>query len=223
MDLPDPQEVMALARRLAPEGVRLKIGPRFVLAGGTSLVCELVAEGPEVFLDLKFHDIPAAVANAVHGAASLGVRWLTLHASGGREMMKQAVAAARECQGPRLLAVTVLTSLDPGDLSELGFARGPAEQVESLARMAVECGVDGLVCSPLEVGRLREVLGPEPYLVCPGVRPAGSEKGDQKRVATPADAVGAGADLLVVGRPVVRAADPMAAVREIVASLPDRG
>ncbi|SDG30703.1 orotidine-5'-phosphate decarboxylase [Limimonas halophila] len=195
----------------------LKLGSEFFTAHGPEGVRAVAGDAP-VFLDLKFHDIPNTVAGAVRAAAPMQPCWLTVHASGGREMMAAAVQAAHRGEPPvGVLAVTVLTSLDDGDLSRLGQATPSLDQVRRLAALAAEAGVDGLVCSPREIEVVRAEVGPDLTLVVPGIRPAGSDAGDQKRAATPADAVAAGADILVVGRPVTRAADPGAAARAIAA------
>jgi orotidine-5'-phosphate decarboxylase len=181
--------------------------------------------GPDVFLDLKFHDIPNTVAEAVVEAARLGVRFVDLHASGGPAMMVAARArVARACRMERLrrpvmLAVTVLTSLDTADLAAIGVSATPERQVMRLARLAARSGMDGVVCSPREIAALRRALGRRLTIVTPGIRPPGTAAGDQKRVLTPREAVAAGADYLVVGRPVLQAADPVAAVRAIAADM----
>jgi orotidine-5'-phosphate decarboxylase len=215
LDLPSSEAALEMAARLRPVTNRFKVGLELFAAAGPPVVRALVEEGDEVFLDLKLHDIPNTVAGAVRSMARLGVSWATMHASGGPAMMEAAAAAARESGGVRLLGVTVLTSLDASDLERTGVPATPAEQVERLARLALDSGADGLVCSPADAPRLREVLGAEPVLVCPGVRPAGSDTGDQKRVATPARAIESGATYLVVGRPVTGADDPLEAARRI--------
>ena len=219
LDVPTPGEAVALARRLAPLRPRFKVGPFLFLRGGPELVRRLVGEGHEVFLDLKLHDIPAVVAGGVRGAAELGVGWLTLHAAGGAAMLRAAAEASAQAGGPRLLAVTVLTSLAAEDLPAIGVTRPLPEQAEALARLAVAQGVHGVVCSAEEVSRLRAALGPGPLLVCPGIRPAGAERQDQKRVATAAAALAAGASLLVVGRPVTGAPDPEQALRSLLCEM----
>ncbi len=174
--------------------------------------------GVEVFLDLKLHDIPETVERAVASAGELGVRYLTLHAAGGGKMLERAARRAEQ-SGIVVLAVTVLTSLDAADLSAIGVERSPADQALALGRLAKDSGCGGLVCSVAEVGRLRQELGPELVLVTPGIRPAGGGGDDQKRVGTPGDAIRSGASLLVVGRPIRDAADPLAAARAIVAEI----
>jgi orotidine-5'-phosphate decarboxylase len=221
LDTPDPARAAAWARALAPEVGLVKVGLELFVSEGPRAVAGIAAAGAPVFLDLKLHDIPNTVAGAVRSANALGVAMLTIHAAGGTAM----VAAAREAaeaagaSRPMILAVTVLTSLGAADLAAAGVAGGPAQQVLRLARLAVEAGADGLVCSPLEVGPLRDALGPGIPLVVPGIRPAGADAGDQKRVMTPAEAVAAGADWLVIGRPITGAADPAAAARAIAAGL----
>jgi orotidine-5'-phosphate decarboxylase len=183
-----------------------------------------IATRAPVFLDLKLHDIPNTVAGAVRALAPLGPAMLTLHAAGGPAMVAAAREAAEASAGggvrPALLAVTVLTSLDAASLAATGVAGGTVQQVLRLARLALEAGADGLVCSPQEVARIRDAFGAAPLLVVPGVRPAGHATGDQARTATPAEAVAAGADWIVVGRPITGAADPIAAARAIAESLP---
>ncbi|WP_165943555.1 orotidine-5'-phosphate decarboxylase [Roseicella aquatilis] len=221
IDTADPARAAALARALAPRCGALKLGLELFTAEGPGAVRAMAAEAP-VFLDLKLHDIPNTVAGAVRSLLPLRPAMLTLHASGGGAM----VAAAREAaeragaDRPILLAVTVLTSLDAATLAATGVAGGPVQQVLRLARVALEAGADGLVCSPREVARLRDAFGQAPMLVVPGVRPAGSAAGDQARTATPAEAVAAGADWIVVGRPITGAADPAAAAVAIAESLP---
>jgi orotidine-5'-phosphate decarboxylase len=178
------------------------------------------ALGRPVFLDLKLHDIPATVEGAARSAAATGAALLTVHAAGGPEMVRAAVRGAGP--GVRVLAVTVLTSLDAAAFEEIGLAGPPEAAVVRLARLAVGAGAGGLVCSPQEVAAVRAAVGPGPLLVVPGVRPAGAALGDQARVATPAQAVGAGADVIVVGRPLRDAPDPVAAARAIAAELPAR-
>jgi orotidine-5'-phosphate decarboxylase len=209
-----------LALALAPRTGLLKIGLELFCTGGPVVVTRIAEQAP-VFLDLKLHDIPNTVAGAVRSLLPLRPAMLTLHAGGGPAM----IAAAREAAElagaarPMLLAVTVLTSMDAATLSEIGVAGGPVQQVLRLARMALAAGADGLVCSPQEVACIRDAHGAAPFLVVPGVRPAGSAIGDQARVATPAEAIAAGADWLVIGRPITGAADPAAAAEAIAASL----
>jgi orotidine-5'-phosphate decarboxylase len=177
----------------------------------------LIARGHSIFLDLKFHDIPNTVAGAVRSAAALGVRMVNVHAAGGPAMLEAARGALDGVANPpELLAVTVLTSMDQAQLNVAGVDRTPGKQVELLARMSLEAGIRGFVCSPEEVARLRTMTGPEGVLVIPGIRPAGGAVGDQRRIATPAEALRAGASYLVVGRPITQAADPADAAQKIL-------
>jgi orotidine-5'-phosphate decarboxylase len=217
LDVPASADIAPLVHRLGHSVSYYKVGLELFCAGGPEVLLPLQMAGKQVFLDLKLHDIPRTVARAVTTASRHGVQWLTLHAAGGRAMLREAAAAARDLgpSAPRLLAVTLLTSLDARDLEDLGVSRTPADQVLRLAEMAVACGIDGVVASPSETAALRRALGPHPLLVIPGIRPAGAAAGDQKRVGTPADAVRAGASFLVVGRPILEASDPAAAARAI--------
>jgi len=203
----------ALADRLDPASCRVKIGKELFTQCGPAAVQALTRRGFEVFLDLKFHDIPHTVAGACRAAADLGCWMVNIHASGGRAMMESAAAALTgRAQRPLLIAVTVLTSLDNVALAEVGIDDGAGEQVVRLATLAAGCGLDGVVCSPLEISALRACVEPEFVLVTPGVRPLGTDHDDQVRIATPSAAIRAGASYLVVGRPITRAADPAAAV-----------
>ncbi len=210
-------EAEPFARAVAPEVGLLKVGLELFAAEGPLAVRRAAELGRPVFLDLKLHDIPNTVEGAARGAAACGASLLTVHASGGPTMIRAAVRGAGE--GVRVLAVTVLTSLDARALDEVGLAGPPREAVLRLARMAVVAGAHGLVCSPLEVAAVRAAVGAGTLLVVPGIRPVGAALGDQARVATPHAAVAAGADVLVVGRPLRDAADPAAAAREIAGSL----
>jgi orotidine-5'-phosphate decarboxylase len=185
-------------------------------AAGNSIVQQLRDRGFNVFLDLKLHDIPNTVAGAVRSATQAGASLLTIHASGGAAMMSAAAEAASAPGSPRLLAVTVLTSMDANQLAGIGIAASPAEQVLRLARLAQASGIDGMVCSAEEVATLRRETGPDTLLVIPGIRPAGSAMEDQKRIATPAQAIAYGASMLVVGRPITRANNPAVAARMIL-------
>ena len=218
LDFPNAQQALALIDKLDGATRWFKIGLELFIAEGSPLVAEVQRRGYSVFLDLKLHDIPNTVASAVHTVARLGVEMVTVHAAGGPEMLTAAVEAACT-NGPAILAVTVLTSMDTAQLQATGIATNAASQVERLAKMAIACGVQGLVSSPNEVASLRGQLGSKPLLVIPGIRPEGSETGDQKRVATPAAAIAAGASYLVVGRPITRAPDPAAATRAILANM----
>ena len=223
LDLPDRPALLAMARRVAPEAGFLKLGLEAFVAEGPSLVRELVATGSDVFLDLKLHDIPNTVGRAAAAAATTGAAILNCHASGGSEMMRafgdQARAAASKAglEVPRLIAVTVLTSLDAAALAAIGLDGSPREAAVRLAVLARESGLDGVVCSPEEITAIRAACGRDFLLVVPGVRPKGAAPGDQKRVATPEAAIRAGADILVVGRPITGAPDPAAAARAIAA------
>lgn len=220
LDTDDPAEALRLATELGSSVGAVKVGLTSFMGGGPALVADL-RNGNKVFLDLKLHDIPAQVAGAVGAINTLGVSFTTVHASGGRAMLTAAADAA--APGLTLLAVTVLTSLGDWDLTEIGMSYAPEDAVLRLTELALSCGVRGLVCSPLEVGRIRDRFGPHsdggPYLVVPGIRPEGVEKADQQRTLTPTEALDAGADLLVVGRPITAAEDPAAAARAIVDSL----
>jgi orotidine-5'-phosphate decarboxylase len=214
LDTADLDRLRTLAAALGPEVGVLKVGLEAFAAHGRSAVRQAAAHAP-VFLDLKLHDIPATVAGATRAAAGEGVALLTVHASGGPAMVE---AAARAAADVAVLAVTVLTSLDDEALAAVGQPPA-AEQVLRLSRLAVEAGAAGLVCAPTDVAAVRQAVGAEPLLVTPGVRPAGIGADDQARVATPRAALEAGADLLVVGRPLTTADDPAAAARAVLADL----
>jgi orotidine-5'-phosphate decarboxylase len=217
VDRPDTTGAVALARALSGHVGGIKLGLEFFCASGPDGIRAVAAEGLPIFLDLKLHDIPNTVAGAVRSALALQPAMLTLHASGGRAMLEAAVEAKNSLQASTLLlAVTVLTSLDDRDLHSLGVAGAAAEQVERLAELAIAAGVDGLVCSPHEITRLRRVIPLSVKLVVPGIRPAGAAGDDQKRVMTPAQALDAGADVLVIGRPITAATDPAAAARAMM-------
>jgi orotidine-5'-phosphate decarboxylase len=217
LDVDEAARAEALVERLSPVAGVFKVGSQLFTAAGPGLVRSLVSRGLGVFLDLKFHDIPNTVSRSVAAAGRLGVSLLTVHGLGGREML-EAAAQARP-PGVRLLAITVLTSHMPAGLPQVGIAGGLIEQVERLALLARECGLDGVVASPHEVTRLRAACGPGFLLVTPGIRPSGAPAADQARSATPAEALRAGADYLVVGRPIIGAADPAAAARAILAEI----
>lgn len=218
LDFPDAANALALVVQLDPGLCRLKVGKELFTAAGPDFVRALVARGFDVFLDLKFHDIPNTVAAACRAAAELGVWMLNVHASGGRRMMiaaQQALLDAPQHERPLLIAVTVLTSMSAEDLGEVGVVDAPADQVLRLARLAQDCRLDGVVCSAHEATLLRADLGTDFRLVTPGIRPAGVDAGDQRRVMTPAEALRAGATDLVIGRPITAAADPLAALKQI--------
>ncbi len=225
LDLADPARARTLATLLAPEVGMFKVGKQLFVNAGPDVVRMIHDLGGEVFLDLKFHDIPDTVAAAAVEATRLGVRLFNVHASGGLEMMRQTAAAVEEVCGkedlrrPSVLGVTVLTSLDEADLETLGIPGGVPAQVARLAGTAQEAGLAGVVCSAREVPDVRRACGESFMLVTPGIRPAGQQAGDQKRVMTPGDAVRAGIDFIVVGRPITRADDPVAAARSVVADM----
>ena len=216
LDFPDAASALALVDRLDPALCRLKVGKELFTVAGPDLVRTLAARGYEVFLDLKFHDIPNTVAAACRAAAGLGVWMMNVHASGGRRMMQAAREALAELpRRPLLIGVTVLTSMSAEDLAETGIDAEPAAQVLRLASLTQACGLDGVVCSAQEAALLRARLGEGFRLVTPGIRPAGSETGDQRRVMTPMQAMAAGATDLVIGRPITAAADPVKVLQSI--------
>lgn len=216
LDHPAQASALEMAARLDPRRCRVKVGKELFTRAGPAVVEALAARGFEVFLDLKFHDIPRTVAGACRAAADLGAWMINVHASGGTAMMEAARAATGRGPGaPLLVAVTVLTSLDEADLAELGVAATPAAQAVRLAALAEAAGLDGVVCSPSDLARLRAAFAPPFLAVTPGVRPRGSDAGDQKRIATPAAAIAAGASHLVIGRPITEAPDAMAALAAI--------
>ncbi|WP_338115940.1 orotidine-5'-phosphate decarboxylase [Thiocystis violacea] len=220
LDYSDETPALALIERLDPSRCRLKVGKELFTRLGPAFVARLQRQGFEIFLDLKFHDIPNTVAAACAAAADLGVWMVNVHVSGGARMME---AARERLNGfdrpPLLIGVTVLTSLDRDDLASIGCPGAPHERVLALARLGQGAGLDGVVCSPLEAADVRAALGSGFRLVTPGVRPLGTEAGDQKRIMTPPEAMAAGADYLVIGRPITLAPDPLAALVEIERSL----
>ena len=220
LDYPDRVTAMALVERLQPGLCRLKVGKELFTRAGPQLVEDLAVRGFEVFLDLKFHDIPNTVASACHAAADLGVWMLNVHALGGERMLLAArEGCARAGREPLLVAVTILTSMDAQDLAAIGLAGSPQENVLRLATLVHGCGLDGVVCSSRETAVLRERIGPGFLLVTPGIRPAGSQQDDQRRVMTPQQAISSGASYLVIGRPVTRADDPVSVLRTINSEL----
>jgi orotidine-5'-phosphate decarboxylase len=221
LDFPDTRPAFDLLSQIDPEQCRVKIGKEMFTRAGPAFVEKVTAQGFQVFLDLKYHDIPNTVAAACAAAADLGVWMLNVHASGGRKMMTLAAERLAALSGdrPLLIAVTILTSLAQEDIAEIGYPGTPAENVSRLAALAEQSGLDGVVCSPLEVDALRAERGAGFRLVTPGVRPAGADKDDQKRIMTPGDAIRAGASYLVVGRPVTAAADPLASLQAINAEV----
>jgi orotidine-5'-phosphate decarboxylase len=217
LDVSGQEKALALVAQLGESVSFYKVGKELFTAVGPSLVRDLVAGGKKVFLDLKFHDIPNTVAGAVHSAAALGVSLLTVHASGGSKMLEAAAqAAAQSAAKPTVLAVTVLTSLASADLAEVGVSGSVEEQVLRLAGLAIRAGCGGIVASAQEAARLRQALGGGFTLVTPGIRPAGAVAADQARVVTPGDAIRAGANFLVVGRPITAADDPRHAAQAIL-------
>jgi orotidine-5'-phosphate decarboxylase len=217
LDVSDRAAATELVGQLENSCQWFKVGLELYTAAGPAIVEMLARRGHSVFLDLKLHDIPNTVAAAVRSASSLGVRMLTLHSLGGAAMLSAARTALDGVSDPpQLLAVTVLTSMDQAQLQGVGVDRSPAKQVELLARMAQGAGIRGFVCSPQEVASLRALCGPEGVLVIPGIRPADAAKGDQKRIATPAEALRLGASFLVVGRPITQAPDPAQAAEAIL-------
>ncbi|MDZ7662771.1 orotidine-5'-phosphate decarboxylase [Thiohalophilus sp.] len=220
LDYANAREALAFVDKVSPERCRLKVGKELFTAEGPQLVRELVRRDFEVFLDLKFHDIPNTVARACAAAAELGVWMINVHTLGGSKMMQAArEAVARSANKPLLIGVTILTSMGADDLHEIGLSGEPGDNVEKLAALAAQSGLDGVVCSPQELSSLRRQLPAGFQLVTPGIRPAGSASGDQTRIMTPADAMTAGSTHLVIGRPITRADDPMQALEEIEHSL----
>lgn len=217
LDLPDRESALKILDGLRGKLEWVKIGLQMYLKYGADFVREVSGMGFKIFLDLKLFDIPNTVASAVENVSALPVSMLTIHASGGREMMRRAVESAAE-RNPELLilGVTVLTSFDADSLAETGVELEPEWQVEKLAKLAVDSGLKGLVCSPLEIEGLRSILPEDTVLVTPGIRPSGSSADEQKRIMTPADAARAGSDFIVVGRPILKAENPAFAVSKIL-------
>ncbi|EII1030906.1 orotidine-5'-phosphate decarboxylase [Salmonella enterica] len=221
LDYHERDKALAFVDKIDPRDCRLKVGKEMFTLFGPQLVRDLQQRGFDVFLDLKFHDIPNTTARAVAAAADLGVWMVNVHASGGARMM----AAARDAlapfgkDAPLLIAVTVLTSMETSDLRDLGVTLSPAEHAERLARLTQQCGLDGVVCSAQETVRFKQVFGAAFKLVTPGIRPAGSEAGDQRRIMTPEQALSAGVDYMVIGRPVTQSVDPAQTLKDINASL----
>lgn len=216
LDVPSAKEAAAAVREIGDAVSFYKVGLELFIADGPAVLDALKGEGKRIFLDLKLHDIPRTVERAVESCMKFGVELLTLHASGSKAMIESAAKAVREAKSnTKLLAVTVLTSMDQSDLDILGVTRPMQEQVVALGAMAIAAGAHGLVCSPKEVVALRRAIGAEPWLITPGVRPAGGDVGDQKRVATPGQAIRDGSTHLVIGRPILDASDKRAAARAI--------
>ena len=225
LDVPSAEQALKLAAQIAPAVGAFKIGKELFVAAGPDIVKRIRATGASVFLDLKFHDIPNTVAKAVASAVRLDVQMLTIHTSGGGEMMRAAEKSAQDTAkslglpAPLVLGVTVLTSMDGNALTEIGCDSNLGHQVERLAMLAVKSGLRGLVCSPLEIADLRQILPLEMQLVTPGIRTGAEKADDQKRTLTPREAVQAGANWLVIGRPIYAAENPRAAAEKILSSL----
>jgi len=221
LDYDNRDSALAFVDRIDPQDCRLKVGKEMFTRYGPQLIRDLHQRGFDVFLDLKFHDIPNTTARAVATAADLGVWMVNVHATGGARMMN----AAREAlvsfgnDAPLLIAVTVLTSMESSDLADLGVMSTPADYAAKLARLTQQCGLDGVVCSAQEAVRFKQELGQSFKLITPGIRPAGSDAGDQRRIMTPEEAQTAGVDYMVIGRPVTQSADPLLTLRTINASL----
>jgi len=220
LDFADAESATAFVNTLKPELCRLKVGKELFAVAGPEFVSGLVKSGFDVFLDLKYHDIPNTVAKAVQAAARLGVWMVNVHALGGRKMMQAAQAALAEFDNrPLLIAVTVLTSMEQEDLAEIGLSGTPKENVLCLAALAQSAGLDGVVCSAQEASVLRQALGDDFCLVTPGIRPQGSALNDQKRIMTPKEAMDAGSSYLVIGRPITKSPEPLKVLKDINNSL----
>ena|SRR5581483_4837264 len=225
LDVPEAESALELAAQLSPVVGAFKIGGELFTSAGPEIVRRIRATGAKVFLDLKFHDIPNTVAKSVAAATRLDVQMLTIHTGGGLEMMQAAEQSAQQTarqagrEAPLVLGVTVLTSMNSNTLSEVGAQANVGHQVERLANLAMKAGLRGLVCSPLEIAALRQVLPSQMQLVTPGIRTGKEKADDQKRTLSPKEALAAGADWLVIGRPIYAAPNPRAAAEEIVASL----
>lgn len=223
IDTPNPKRAAALIKAVRPYIGGLKLGLEFISANGPRGVSAVVKTGIPVFADVKFHDIPNTVAGAVRAMARLGVAMINVHAAGGPAMLRAAMQAAATVKPrPRIIGVTMLTSLTPADLAATGVQGTPLEQVVRLAKLCRDCKLDGVVCSALEAAAVREACGPNFIIVTPGMRMKGAGKDDQQRVLTPRDAIKAGANVLVIGRPITAAADPAAAARAIFQHLGGR-
>jgi len=219
LDFPDEKSTMQLVDQLEPSLCRLKVGKELFTRCGPGIVRQLVSKGYDVFLDLKFHDIPNTVARACEAAAELGVWMLNVHSMGGLAMMQAARQAIRGDDAPMLIAVTLLTSNDENDLASLGIKQSPAEFVSHLAGMAQQAGLDGVVCSAQEASPLKQKYGNNFKLVTPGIRLQTNSSDDQKRVVTPKQAIGNGADYLVIGRPITESKDPCKVLRTILSEI----
>ncbi len=225
LDVSSPAEIAPIIHQIPKEIDFFKVGLELFCAEGPSILHAISSEGKRLFLDLKLHDIPRTVARAVQSASKHRVHLLTVHACGGKQMLRDAAQAARDMgpEAPKLLAVTALTSLDESDLCDLGIQRTPADHVLRMADLALSCGIDGLVSSAQEVKKLREQFGPNPILVTPGIRLHAGAAGDQKRTGSPAQAVRDGSSYLVVGRPILEAPDPAAAAKAILDDMKSAG
>jgi len=222
LDFATEAEALNLVDQLSPEHCRLKVGKQMFTRLGPAFVKKLTAKDFDIFLDLKFYDIPNTVAGACASAADLGVWMVNLHASGGRKMMEAAAnRLAQLSHAPSLIAVTILTSMGQEDIAEIGFTGSPADNVLRLAQLTHDCGLDGVVCSPLEVATIRQDVGSNFQLITPGVRPASASLDDQQRVMTPKDALTAGSSFLVIGRPITAAIDPMQSLQDIFNEISD--
>lgn len=223
LDYPNAAAARAMVEKLLPQNPGFKVGLELFVAEGPAFVRELSARGAEIFLDLKFHDIPNTVAGAIRSASELGVSYFNVHCGGGGEMLRAAAhardAAAKNGRKTKLLGVTVLTSLDDLGVQEIGFSRSASAQVKHFVELAQECGLDGVVCSAHELPLVKQLAGPDFLTMIPGIRPAGSDVGDQKRTMTPKEAASAGAHCLVIGRPITGAPDPAEALRKVYAEL----
>ena len=221
LDVPSTEAMLPVIETIGESIDFYKVGLELYIAEGPAVLQPLKDQGKRIFLDLKLHDIPRTVERAVKSAARHGVDLLTVHASGGRPMLEAAAAAAAEFgdNRPRLLAITALTSLDQSDLTDIGVQRSVSDHAAALAELAISSGIDGIVCSPLEATAMRQRLGPDALIVTPGVRPAGGDVGDQKRVATPGNAAKAGATHLVIGRPILQAEAPAEAAKSIISEV----
>ena len=218
LDFSSAEDALKLANRLEPRLCRLKVGKELFTAAGPQLVEKLMRKGFDVFLDLKFHDIPNTVASACKAAASLGVWMVNVHTLGGRKMLMAARNAITQ-GSTKLIAVTLLTSMDQDDLTDIGLQGSPEQIVERLAQLAKDCKLDGVVCSALEAAHLRQQTGKDFCLVTPGIRPSGGQADDQKRITTPRQAIQNGADYLVIGRPITQATNPLLACQQLHAEI----
>ncbi len=217
LDYPDPEPALTFVGQLKPSQCRLKVGFELYTRSGPAIIEKLVGRGFDVFLDLKFHDIPSTVAKACAAAAKLGVWMLNVHVLGGRRMLVSAREALESgTKRPLLIGVTVLTSHEAGDLAEIGITSSAEAQVTKLAALASKCGLDGVVCSAQEAASLRSIYGDQFCLVTPGIRPLGSARGDQERVVTPLAAVQQGANYIVIGRPITQSPDPVMVINRII-------